>query len=158
MAGIEISISADIMKYKPKFAIGMTVRQCLCSGGAALLSVPTYFFLNQYFVQEFSIFVSTMLATPLIACGWFEPYNMPFEKYMKIAVRTLFINPKRRSYKATNTFEELFNAYDLNEEGELVEKVQEKTKGKKKNNKKNTPAFTKKNAQVSSDPELACCD
>ena len=150
---IEVDIPKDTSKYKPKFILGLTLRETICVGIAAIVAVPTFLILDKIFIRSFVLFVSMFLATPALLCGFFHPYDMEFEKYAKIVLESIFIRPKKRKYITENTFEIIYNAFE--DEIDLEQKEKYANVPKKNYTPKNKK---RKNVQVSSDPELMCCD
>lgn len=98
---IEVEMTKDIRKYKTKLYMGLTSRQCLCAGLAAVVSVFTFFKLGSFenMTLETKLTICIVLCIPLMAVGWIEMYGMPFEKFVITIIKNGFINPKRRPYK-----------------------------------------------------------
>lgn len=148
---IELPITKDITKYKPKLLLGLTTRQVICTVIALVLVVPAYLVLSKFFIKDVVYFACIFCAVPPILCGFVQRYELPYEVFAKLWLQSNLLTPKVRKYQQTNTFEELFNKFD--DEGNLLTE-QDKTTSKKKT--KNPQ--TKKNQQVSSDPDLFCAN
>lgn len=151
---IELPITKDITKYKPKLLLGLTTRQVICTVLALVAAVPLFLIMDKIFIRDFTFFVCMALATPFVLCGFVHPYDMNFETYFLIIIRSIFLSPSKRKYIQKNMFENLFDAFD--DEGNLIKtETSQKSKSTKKTSSKTTPVSNK---QVSSDPDLFCCN
>lgn len=152
---IELPITKDITKYKPKLLLGMTTRQVFCTVIALILVVPAYLILSKIFIKDVVYFACILCAAPPILCGFVQRYELPYEVFAKLWLQSNLLTPKVRKYQQTNTFEEFFDKFD--DEGNLIsEQDKQKNTNSKKKTKNASP--TKKNQQVSSDPDLFCAN
>lgn len=151
---IELPITKDITKYKPKLLLGLTTRQVICTIIAIALVVPTYLVLSKLFIKDVVYVLTLAVAAPPILCGFVQRYELPYEVFAKLWVKSNLLTPKIRKYQQTNTFEEFFDKFD--DEGNLISEQDKAKKANTKNKKNATP--TKKNQQVSSDPDLFCAN
>ena len=95
---IEREVLKDIGQYEPKFIAGMTARQCVCIALGTVVSVPIGLILNKYFIFTFSVPIAGIIAAPIYMCGWYKPYDVPFEKFLFMVIKTALISPKKRKY------------------------------------------------------------
>ena len=144
---IEVDIPSDICKYETKFIGPFTLRQTICVSVALVTVFPAYLFLSHYFIQKVSLLLCMIASTPFILCGFVKPYDMPFEKYVKVIFNSVFLYPTKRKYIIKNIYEGIF-------EDDNVITLQEKATKKEKTSKK---VSTTKIKQVSADPDLFCC-
>ena len=67
-------------------------------------------------------FVYFIVAIPPLLFGWFKPYGMKLEVFLRTAVISLFIAPKHRKFIINNYYHELEKQADLlNEDGQKIE-------------------------------------
>ena len=104
---------------------GLTVRQLCCLIPAAGLSIGSYFLLKDH-LGEGAILVALVLGLPLMLCGWWKPYGIPFEKFCKSILSSAILSPSKRKYKIENDFVKMFS------EEETSEQKNQKKKKKKK--------------------------
>lgn len=151
---IELPITKDITKYKPKLLLGLTTRQVVCTVITLVLVVPAYLILSKFFIKDVVYITCLVVAVPPILCGYVQRYELPYEVFAKLWINSNLLTPKVRKYQQINTFEEFFDRFD--NEGNLILE-QDKSKKTNTKNKKNV-ASIKKNQQVSSDPDLFCAN
>lgn len=164
-------IPKNIEEFKPKIAGPFTMRNLACLLLAAIVVAPTAYILNIYFVPKLTVLVCAALATPFLACGWWEPFDLglPFEKFIVNYLKQKFILPFFRKYETNSTqgdyldvngnvIYEDYNGFEI--EREFYAKLKEKNKtvaededetGKKKGKKKTTTASTVKAKQLEAD-------
>lgn len=118
---IEREILKDIQSYKPKFIGPFTLRNLAGIGLSLAIGLPTFFFLNQYFIKTFSFFISALLATPICACGFCEIYGLPLEKFIYTVIKTFLFSPRQRKFKINNYYEQLF--LELHEPHDYKKKI-----------------------------------
>lgn len=121
---IEKEIPKDISKYESKLIGPLTTRQVLCGIPAVLLAIGSYFLLRNIVSDDVVFFVAFLVAMPLLLCGWYKPYGIPFEKYISIVFVSQVLAPKHRKYVTENS-------YKIPDESQSKE-----TKKKKKDKKK----------------------
>ena len=101
---IEVDIpSIDPIQHEPKLIFGMTLRQAVCvivGGGAGIVS---YLLVNS-FVQNPEVSMAAFVIFMLPACclGWYKPYNMKCEDYLKLVYYNNFVSYPTRILKTDN--------------------------------------------------------
>lgn len=96
---IEREIPKDIKDYKPKLIGPFTTRQIFCLAPALALGVGLFFGLKNVLSSEVRLFAITLVAIPFFLIGWYEPYHMPFEKFIKTIFVSTVLSPMVRKYK-----------------------------------------------------------
>lgn len=133
---IEVSIPNDILKYESKLIGPFTTRQTVSLIASGIVGFGLYKLFQGVLPMETLGYLIVILIVPILAIGWWKPYNIPLEKFAVIIFISLFLSPKIRKYQINNYWEnELLNI----EKAELDEKTnQDKQKkvSKKKNKKK----------------------
>ena len=100
---VEREILQDINGYEPKLIGPVTARQLLCSAAAAFICIPSFFSLNEIFITQAAITIAGALGTPLLACGFYKPYGLPFEKFFIQYFKMNWMAPAMRKYKTNNS-------------------------------------------------------
>lgn len=93
---IEIDIpTIDPMQHEPKIFMGMTSRQCICmvaGVGLGCLAALSLYSIN----MDLAIVVTMLCVVPAVAMGWYTPFNMKCEEYLKLKYFNTFVaNPRR---------------------------------------------------------------
>lgn len=125
---IEKEIPKDISKYESKLISAFTTRQVVCGVPGILLGVGTYFLLRNFIEGDLVFILAFIVALPLLLCGWYKPYGIPFEKYISIVFVSQVLAPKNRKYVTENTYKIPKETQDKETENK---KTHEKAKPKK---------------------------
>lgn len=135
---IEIEIPKDITKYEAKLMGPFTTRQIVCLVPAVLLAIATYNVGKKFVTQDTCYFLVLIVISPFLLCGWYKPYGMPFEKFIKTAFVSNILSPKHRKYITKNVYEEIYKINDATQRKEIKKenKKENKKETKKENNKK----------------------
>ena len=96
---IEKEIPKDIRQYEPKLIGPFTTRQVLCLIPALGLGVALFVILKNVFSTDIRLFIITFVAIPFFLLGWYKPYNMPFEKFVRTVFISTILSPLYRKYK-----------------------------------------------------------
>lgn len=96
---IEKEIPKDIRQYETKLIGPFTARQIFSLAPAIGLGLTAYFGLENYLIVDIRLFIVTLIAVPFILIGWYKPYGLPFEKFVKTAFISLVVAPPFRKYK-----------------------------------------------------------
>ena len=121
---IEIDIpSIDPMQHEPKIFFGMTSRQCLCIVPGVIVGAALFMLAYK---KNLDIAVISLCAAvvPAALFGWYAPYNMKFEQFIKLWWFNTFVANPKRIYKTDNA--EFVKQLTLKERQEL-EKKQKKS-------------------------------
>ena len=68
-----VTIPKDLTKVKSKVLFGLTKRQLICFGAAALIGVPLFFLLRRTASNSAAAFCMIMVK---LRCGWFNPSDI----------------------------------------------------------------------------------
>ncbi len=141
---IEREIVKDIKSYEPKFIGPFSLRQTVCVALGAAASFPVFFLLNKIFITEFSLLVASVIIAPFLICGWYKPYDIPFEKFVYRYLKTTLMTPSKRKYKTNNYYEKLYI-------DELKDKKESLTKSEIRKRQKEEKRIKKEIALLGSD-------
>lgn len=111
-----VQVPKDLTKVKTKVAFNLTKRQLVCFSIAAATAVPTYFLAKGAIGNTAAMLLLIVVAMPSFLAAMYEKNGQPFEKVVKIVVKSRFIRPKIRPYKTENVYEYAVRQADLEEE------------------------------------------
>lgn len=100
-----VPIPTDLKSVKTKVAFNLTARQLLYFSIALILGAPIFWLSNRYFNNSTAaLFISMIVAAPLVFFGMFEKDGLTGEKYIKQVLNVKYKKPLRRYYKNTNYY------------------------------------------------------
>ena len=130
---IEIDIpSIDPIQHEPKVFFGMTSRQILCIIPGILLG-GGLFALTVNLSMETAIILLMIGVAPAVAMGWWKPYNMKCEEYLKLLYFNTFVSSPKRIYKTDSEDDPKVASLKERQAQELANKENEFTAKKLKN-------------------------
>lgn len=91
---IELPIPKDIRKYETKLIGPLTTRQTICIVPACALGALAYITLSKIAPRDLAMFACMLVIVPFIVFGWFKPYGIPLEKFLKTVFVTMVLAPK----------------------------------------------------------------
>ena len=99
-----VTVPKDLTKVKSKVMFGLTKRQLVCFGAAALIGVPL-FLLHRGSVNSSTATVCMIVAMlPLFLLAMYEKDGQPLEVIAGQIIQTVFIRPKERPYMTNNFY------------------------------------------------------
>ena len=111
---IEVEIPKDITKFESKTVGPFSTRQAVCILIAAPIILGSYFLFDSL-VSDTRLILSATLGLPILAFGWFKPYGMKLEDFLKSAFATAVLSPKNRLYQTENIYgDEIVDAKSKN--------------------------------------------
>ncbi len=129
---IEIRIPKEITEYKEKFLFGLTMRKFFSLAIALLICVPLFIFGKEFIPEDIVSWIVILIASPILAFGWFSYHGMNFETFMKHIIR-FYTEPQKRPYKELNVFwdsrEIIIEEYISKQRAELSVERRKKNKG-----------------------------
>lgn len=99
---IEIRIIKDIGSYENKVLGPLTLRQLICVSIAAPIGFGIYRVCSPYISTDLAGFLLMFPAGCAYLFGWYKPYDMPFEKFLKSVFVNTVLAPTHRKYKTEN--------------------------------------------------------
>ena len=104
----EIAIPEDISKYEASFIFGMTARQLMFVLVGLAFGAPAFFALKAI-DMTLAFIVTAILAAPFIVCAFVKVYSMRMEDFLRSAIISNVLSPKKRKYETDETaFKEYF--------------------------------------------------
>lgn len=96
---IERNIPDDIQKYEPKLIGPLSKRQLLSIVPAAVIAVAAFYGIGDALPTEAKLFITMIIGVPFLLVGWYKPYGLPFEDFVKTVAVSMVLSPKHRKYK-----------------------------------------------------------
>jgi hypothetical protein len=99
-----VQIPKDLTKVKTKFILGLTKRQAVCFGTAALIGVPVYFLTRGAIGNSPAILLMMGMMLPAFFMAMYEKDGQPAEKILFNIIRCRWFFPPTRPYKTENFY------------------------------------------------------
>ena len=98
-----VTIPKDLTKVKSKVMFGLTKRQLICFGAAALIGVPLFFLLRKMVSSSTATVYMIVVMLPFFLLAMYERHGQPLEVIATQIIQMAFLCPKERPY-ITNNF------------------------------------------------------
>ena len=125
-----VTIPKDLTKVKSKVLFGLTRRQLICFGAAALVGVPLFFLLKNNVDSSMATLCMILVMLPFFLFAMYERHGQPLEVVIEQMVQALFVRPKERPYQTNNFYDALLRQILVEKEVQAV--VQKANRHKKK--------------------------
>jgi len=99
-----VSIPKDLTGIKTKFFMGLTKRQALCFGAAAVTGVPLFFLVKTFTPVSIAAFLMIIVMLPWFAFAMYEKNGQPLEKFLRCIITVKMTRPKIRTYRTGNLY------------------------------------------------------
>ena len=100
-----IPVPRDLTRVKSKILFGLTKRQLVCFGAAALIGVPSFFFFRRIGGASLATMCMIVIMLPFFLLAMYERDGQPLEVLARHFVESTFIRPKVRPYQTENAYE-----------------------------------------------------
>ena len=120
-----IPIQKDFSQVKNKVAFGLTKRQLICFGCAALLGIPSYLLLKRVIPTDVAAVVMIMVMLPFFLFALYEKDGQPLEVVLKNVINESYIRPHIRPVRNEPVIESCMTIADYIEELERQAKEAE---------------------------------
>lgn len=97
-----VTIPKDLTKVKSKVLFGLTKRQLICFGAAALIGVPLFFLLRRTASNSAAAFCMIIVMLPFFLLAMYERHGQPLEVVAGQVIRCMFLRTKERPYQTNN--------------------------------------------------------
>ena len=115
--------------YSAKVFLNLTKRQLICFGLAALIGVPSFFFIKSIGSTSLAAMSMIIIMIPMFLLAMYERDGQPLEVIAKHFIESKFIRPKIRPYQTDNYYDVLKRAAQAEKEVDrIVSAVQRKKK------------------------------
>ena len=107
-----VTIPKDLTKVKSKVLFGLTKRQLICFGAAALnqlshpaeLLVPLFFLLKSVINTTAATLCMILVMLPFFLLAMYERHGQPLEVIAGHIIRSMFTRTKERPYQTNNFY------------------------------------------------------
>jgi hypothetical protein len=120
-----VSIPKDLTRVKTKFALGLTKRQIVCFGSAAVMGLPLFFLLREYIPTSAAAFLMILVMVPWFLFAMYERNGQPLERYLRSVIAVRLTRPKIRTYQTNNLYAAITRQKKLNKEVQTIVSGQE---------------------------------
>ena len=117
---IYVTVHKDLANIKTKVLFGLTRRQIICFGAAALIGVPLFFLLRNTVSSSSATIWMVLAMLPFFLFAMYERNGQPLEVFLKHMVQTIFVRPKIRTYQTTNIYAEVERQEKLRKEVQQI--------------------------------------
>lgn len=100
---LEIQMSKDIKTFEPTIVGPFTLRQIIWITIGTVLALPAFFLMPGEITVR--ILIATLIAAPLIMCGWVKVQGMYLDRYLMIIFVYTFLESRKRVNEDANVFE-----------------------------------------------------
>ena len=123
-----IPVPRDLSRVKSKILFGLTKRQLICFGAAALIGVPSFFFFRKIGSTSLATMCMIIIMLPLFLLAMYERDGEPLEVFIRHFIESKFIRPKIRPYETDNYYEILMRKDQTEKEVERIVSASRKKK------------------------------
>ena len=99
-----ISVPRDLTRVKSKLVFNLTKRQLICFGLAALIGVPSFFFIKSIGSTSLAAMSMIIIMIPMFLLAMYERDGQPLEKVVRNILHCRFLLPGIRPYKTENIY------------------------------------------------------
>ena len=99
-----VTIPKDLTKVKSKVMFGLTKRQLICFGAAALIGVPLFFLLKAVINTTAATLCMILVMLPFFLLAMYERHGQPLEVIAGHIIRSMFARTKERPYQTNNFY------------------------------------------------------
>ena len=99
-----VTIPKDLTKVKSKVMFGLTKRQLICFGVAALVGVPLFFLLKSVINTTAATLCMILVMLPFFLLAMYERHGQPLEVIGGHIIRSMFTRTKERPYQTNNFY------------------------------------------------------
>ena len=121
-----ISIPRDLTRIKTKVFFGLTKRQLVCFGAAALIGIPAFFLMKRSGNTSLAVLGMIFLMLPLFFLAMYEKDGQPLEVMAHHFIQAKSIRPKIRPYATNNYYSALMRQNQAEKEVQAIVQNAEK--------------------------------
>ena len=111
-----VTIPKDLSKVQSKVLFGLTKRQVICFGAAAIIGVPLFFLTKGALGTTTAALCMILVMLPFFLFAMYEKNGQPLEVFLGPLIENKFIRPKTRIYQTNNLYSALVRQYELEQE------------------------------------------
>ncbi|MCH1980188.1 PrgI family protein [Lawsonibacter sp. OA9] len=111
-----VTIPKDLSRIQSKVLFGLTKRQVICFGAAALAGVPLFFLAKTSLGTTTAALCMILVMLPFFLFAMYEKNGQPLEVFLGHLIQNKFIRPKVRIYQTNNLYSALVRQSQLEQE------------------------------------------
>ena len=111
-----VTIPKDLSKVQSKVLFGLTKRQVICFGAAAIIGVPLFFLTKEALGTTTAALCMILVMLPFGLFAMYEKNGQPLEVFLGHLIENKCIRPKTRIYQTNNLYSALARQYELEQE------------------------------------------
>lgn len=123
-----VTIPKDLSKVQSKILFGLTKRQVICFGAAAIIGVPLFFLTKGALGTTTAALCMILVMLPFFLFAMYEKNGQPLEVFLGHLIENKFIRPKMRIYQTNNLYSALVRQYELEQEVRAIADKNGKTR------------------------------
>ena len=122
-----VTIPKDLSRIQSKVMFGLTKRQVICFGAAALVGVPLFFLTKGALGTTTAALCMILVMLPFFLFAMYEKNGQPLEVFLGHLIQNKFIRPKVRIYQTNNLYSALVRQSQLEQEVKRIARKGRKT-------------------------------
>ena len=122
-----VTIPKDLSRIQSKVLFGLTKRQVICFGAAALVGVPLFFLAKESLGTTTAALCMILVMLPFFLFAMYEKNGQPLEVFLSHLIQNKFIRPKVRIYQTNNLYSALVRQSQLEQEVKRIARKGRKT-------------------------------
>ena len=122
-----VTIPKDLSRIQSKVLFGLTKRQVICFGAAALVGVPLFFLAKASLETTTAALCMILVMLPFFLFAMYEKNGQPLEVFLGHLIQNKFIRPKVRIYQTNNLYSALVRQSKLEQEVKRIARKGRKT-------------------------------
>ena len=111
-----VTIPKDLSKVQSKILFGLTKRQVIYFGAAAIIGVPLFFLTKEALGTTTAALCMILVMLPFFLFAMYEKNGQPLEVFLGHLIENKFIRPKMRIYQTNNLYSALVRQHELEQE------------------------------------------
>ena len=119
------SVPRDLTRVKEKLLFNLTKRQLVCFGLAAVIGLPSYFFVKEAAGSTVATLCMVFIMIPMFLIAMYEKNGQPLEVLFKQFIQAKYLRVKERPYKTDNRYA-VQNKTNNNQNESVVKQIKKK--------------------------------
>ena len=111
-----VTIPKDLSRVQSKVLFGLTKRQVICFGAAAVIGVPLFFLTKEALGTTTAALCMILVMLPFFLFAMYQRNGQPLEVFLGHLIQNKFIRPKVRIYQTNNLYSALVRQSQLEQE------------------------------------------
>ena len=135
------SVPRDLTRVKEKLLFNLTKRQLVCFGLAAVIGLPSYFFVKEAAGSTVATLCMVFIMIPMFLIAMYEKNGQHLEVILGHLIEATFIRPKQKPYQTDNKYAALKRFEEADQEIMEIIMYSEATRPEKRKGGDNDPVF-----------------